>query len=244
MKPTGRYVMWTDRYVSQMAPVSRTPQRERRARTRATLLRAAGRVFAEHGFHRATLEAVAAEAGVSKGALYHYFPSKEQLFLALLEDRLGAGISDIEAVIAERGSDSGQLGAATETFLRRVNGDPRWLPLLLEFLAYGSRDPAAKAGILEHFLRPAREAAASAARSIGIVDSESALLSPDELGLAFAALVNGLAIERAFDPGVVPKDLLARLFIVWRAGLSATADAATASKRTSKPTTTRAGSDV
>ena len=33
------------------------------------------------------------EAGVSKGALYHYFPSKEQLFLALLEERLGAGLS-------------------------------------------------------------------------------------------------------------------------------------------------------
>jgi AcrR family transcriptional regulator len=224
-----------------MASVSRTPQRERRARTRAALLRAAGRVFAEHGFHRATLEAVAAGAGVSKGALFHYFPSKERLFLALLEDRLGAGVSDVEAVVAERGSDTGQLGAATQTFLRRINSDPRWLPLLLEFLAYGSRDPAAKAGITEHFLRPAREAVASTARSIGIPESEGALLSPDELGLAIAALVNGLAIERAFDPGVVPDDLLARLFVVWRAGLSATANAATASKRTSKPPTTHGG---
>jgi AcrR family transcriptional regulator len=211
-----------------MPPVSRTPQRERRARTRTALLRAAGRVFTKHGYHQATLEAVAAEAGVSKGALYHYFPSKEQLFLALLEDRLGAGLSDVDAVIAERGTDSGDLAAATETFLRRMNRDPRWLPLLLEFLAYGSRDPAAKAGVIEHFLRPAREAAAGSARSIGIPESE--LLSYDELGLAFAALVNGLAIERAFDPGVVPKDLLARLFVVWQAGLFATANAA--SKRT------------
>ena len=227
-----------------MTPVSRTPQHERRARTRAALLRAAGRVFAEHGFHRATLEAVAAGAGVSKGALFHYFRSKEQLFLALLEDRLGAGVSDVEAVIAERGTDSGQLGAATETFLRRINSDPRWLPLLLEFLAYGSRDPAAKARITEHFLRPAREAVASSSRRLGIPEIEGALLSPDELGLATAALVNGLAIERAFDPGVVPDDLLARLFIVWRAGLSATANTATASKRTSKPPTTHGGRDA
>jgi hypothetical protein len=93
-------------------------------------------------------------------------------------------------------------------------------------------------------LRPAREAVASTARSMGIPESEGALLSPEELGLAIAALVNGLAIERAFDPGVVPNDLLARLFIVWRAGLSATANTATASKRTSKPTTTLGGSDV
>lgn len=209
-----------------MAPVSRTPQHERRARTRAALLRASGRVFAEHGFHQATLEAVAAEAGVSKGALYHYFPSKEQLFLALLEDRLGAGLSDIEAVIAERGAGGKQLGAAIETFLRRIHRDPRWLPLLLEFLAYGSRDPAAKAEIIEHFLRPAREAPARTARRLGIPEPEGALLSPDELGLVLAALTNGLAIELAFDPEVVPKDLLARLFIVLRAGLSATANTA------------------
>ena len=210
-----------------MPPVSRTPQRERRARTRAALLRAAGRVFAEHGFHQATLEAVAAEAGVSKGALYHYFPSKEQLFLALLEDRLGAGLSDIEAVIAERGTDSKHLGAAIETFLRRINRDSRWLPLLLEFLAYGTRDPAAKAAITEHFLRPAREAPARTARGLGIPESE--LLSHDELGLVLAALVNGLAIERAFDPGAVPNDLLPRLFIILRAGLIATANTTTES---------------
>ena len=225
-----------------MAPVSRTPQRERRARTRAALLRAAGRVFAEHGFHQATLDAVAAAAGVSKGALYHYFPSKEQLFLALLQDRLGAGLSEIEAVIGERGSDSEQLGDAVETFLRRINSDPRWLPLLLEFLAYGSRDPAAKATITEHFLRPAREAPARTARSLGIPETE--LLSHDELGLTIAALTNGLAIERAFDPAVVPKDLLARLFIVLRAGLSATATTATTPNQTSNPTTKSRGSDA
>jgi AcrR family transcriptional regulator len=207
-----------------MPPVSRTPQHERRARTRAALLRAAGSVFAEQGFHQATLEAVAAAAGVSKGALYHHFPSKEQLFLALLEDRLGAGISDIEAVVAERGFDSPDLGAATETFLRRINRDPRWLPLLLEFLAYGTRDPTAKAAITEHFLRPAREAVARTKRRLGIPEIEGALLSPDELGLVLAALVNGLAIERAFDPGAVPKDLLPRLFTALQAGLSATAN--------------------
>jgi AcrR family transcriptional regulator len=200
-------------------------------------------VFAEHGFHRATLEAVAAGAGVSKGALYHYFPSKEQLFLALLEDRLGAGVRDVEAVIAERGSDTQHLAAAAETFLRRINTDPRWLPLLLEFLAYGSRDPAAKAEITEHFLRPAREAIASTSRSIGIPESERALLSADELGLTLAALGNGLAIERGFDPGAVPNDLLTRLFMVLRAGLSATADAAAASKEASNATTPRRGGD-
>jgi hypothetical protein len=70
-------------------------------------------------------------------------------------------------------------------------------------------------------LRPAREAAAGNARSLGIPESE--LLSHEELGLVISALVNGLAIDRALDPGAVPNDLLGRLFIILRAGLSATA---------------------
>src|SRR5207302_11360194 len=104
-KPTSRYIFRMNTAVEAPAP---TPQRERRARTRSDVLRAAARVFAERGYHGATLDGVVAEAGLSKGALYHYFPSKQDLFLALLEERLGAGISDVEAVVAEGGMEQQQ----------------------------------------------------------------------------------------------------------------------------------------
>ena len=200
-------------------------------------------MFAQRGYHGATLESVAQAAGLSKGALFHYFPSKEELFLALLEDRLGAGITDSRAIIAERGSDSEDLAAATETFLRRVNLDPRWLPLLLEFLAHGSRDPAARAGVIEHFLAPARQAVANMVRGAVGPDIDRALLTADELGLALAALINGLAIERAFDPDAVPNDLLDRLFQVLQAGLMA-AGAAAPAKPKQKSTSRKGGTDV
>ncbi|HEU4699339.1 MAG TPA: TetR/AcrR family transcriptional regulator [Gemmatimonadales bacterium] len=68
-----------------------TPARRRLApeARRAELLEAAFQVFTELGFGRATLQDVADRAGVTKGALYHYFASKEELFLALVRDRLG-----------------------------------------------------------------------------------------------------------------------------------------------------------
>ncbi len=218
-----------------MATTIRTPQHERRARTRSALLAAAARVFADRGYHGATLEDVVVEAGVSKGALYHYFPSKQKLFLALLEERLGAGMDDAEALIAERAPEQDQVGLAAEGFLRRA-GHPRWLPLLLEFLAYGSRDEQAGAGVVEHFMRPARERVAAMLRRVAPEGLDGAALSVEELSVGIAALGNGLAIERAFDPESVPGDLVGRLLGVLIAGLQAqSAATATAAPSNSSP---------
>src|SRR5436305_12166158 len=64
-----------------------TPER-RRAMTRRYLLDAAEVVFARDGFHGATLDEVARMAGFTKGAVYSNFKNKEDLFLALIDDRI------------------------------------------------------------------------------------------------------------------------------------------------------------
>ena len=56
--------------------------------TRRHLLEAAAIVFAQKGFHAATLDEVAAAAGFTKGAVYSNFKSKDDLFLALFDDRI------------------------------------------------------------------------------------------------------------------------------------------------------------
>src|SRR3954447_26687167 len=67
----------------------RLTQTERRQLTRRALLDAARRTFGSKGFGAATLDDIAAEAGVTRGALYYNFPGgKEDLFLALLDERL------------------------------------------------------------------------------------------------------------------------------------------------------------
>ncbi len=59
-------------------------QEERRARTRAALLRAAAMAFAERGYDGASIDAIAASVGLSKGAVYAHFPSKLDLYLEVL----------------------------------------------------------------------------------------------------------------------------------------------------------------
>ena len=70
--------------------ISRT---DSRARTRSGLLEAAHRVFVRRGFHAATLDEIADEAGYTKGAVYSNFASKEDLFFAVYERRAGPAAS-------------------------------------------------------------------------------------------------------------------------------------------------------
>lgn len=54
--------------------------------TRAQLVEVATRLFAQHGYDATSIQAVLAESGVSRGALYHHFPGKDALFMAVLEE--------------------------------------------------------------------------------------------------------------------------------------------------------------
>ena len=176
----------------------RLTQAERRAQTRAKLLKAAGAIFARRGYHEATLDEIAERAGLSKGALYYNFASKEDLFLALLADRLDARLGDA----------AGAGPRAFEAFVAALERDPRWAPLFFEFVAWSGRDARRRARLRERFILPARE------HTRAVVAAEASPFSPDELATIVNALVNGLLLERLFDPEGVPGDLVTRALIV------------------------------
>ena len=71
----------------EVTGVRRLTPEMRRDQIRTYLLEAAAAVFAARGFHAATLDEIAAAAGFTKGAIYSNFGSKEELFLALVDQR-------------------------------------------------------------------------------------------------------------------------------------------------------------
>ncbi|MBN1500069.1 MAG: TetR/AcrR family transcriptional regulator [Spirochaetes bacterium] len=71
---------------------------------RNLIFRAARKVFSEDGFHRATMDKIAATSGVGKGSLYRYFKSKEELLDSLLEEEYKAIVNNI-ADIFNRNDD-------------------------------------------------------------------------------------------------------------------------------------------
>lgn len=86
------------RPMSKVGVTARRTQSERTARTRAALIAAARRLFGAEGFADVGAERIAREAGMTRGALYHQFSDKADLFAAVLDQ--------VEAEIAQRVADS------------------------------------------------------------------------------------------------------------------------------------------
>jgi len=176
----------------------RLSQAEKRAETRAALMHAARDVFGRRGYHGASLEEIAAEAGFSTGALYYNFASKEALFLALLDERIEERISDIDAAFEEAITSTegtaAQARAATLGFMETLSESSQWRLLSFEFVAVAARDPALKRQVKKRFER-------MHAALTDLIDrrrSELGLHLPvasEELAATLAALGNGLAID-------------------------------------------------
>ena len=101
--------------------MSRPAKQQRSERTRRRLLDAAREVFRRHGFADASMEEIAQRAGVSRGPLYHYFDSKQDLFAAVYEEveqALAAEIaSEIEARTASESDAWQQVLVSSQAFL-------------------------------------------------------------------------------------------------------------------------------
>ena len=109
----------------------RLTRAEQRDLTRTRLLDAAEKVFVDRGFHAASVDEVAEEAGYSKGAVYSNFENKDELFLAVLERRVdsralaaGSAVPD-DRPISEQAEQAGN--AFFEVFLQQS----QWSLLLM-----------------------------------------------------------------------------------------------------------------
>jgi AcrR family transcriptional regulator len=113
---------------SEPLPARRLPADERRAQ----ILREAAQLFGSRGFKGTTTRDVAARIGITEAALYRYFPSKEAMYAAILDERMAAAdlLAPIEP-LAAAGDDRGVFTELALTLLRSVEADPSMLRLVL-----------------------------------------------------------------------------------------------------------------
>jgi AcrR family transcriptional regulator len=114
---------------------------EREAKLQS-ILDAALEVFAQKGFAEARLDDVAARAGVAKGTIYLYFPSKEALFEALVHSGIAAPIEAIEARILALDLPIEALLRTVFTFLRVEILGTRRRDIIRLLITEGGRFPA------------------------------------------------------------------------------------------------------
>ena len=123
--------------VGMRTKLSRDEQVER---NRRLVLEAARRVFLARGYASATLDAIAEEAGFSKGVVYSQFASKADMFLALLEARITER-AEQNARLAEQLEGSQLAVAVPELALSLRRAEPEWMQLVLEFRLHAARVP-------------------------------------------------------------------------------------------------------
>jgi AcrR family transcriptional regulator len=179
---------------------------ELRGTAREQLLDAAARVFAERGYRGASVEAIAAAAGVTKGALYWNFESKADLFFSLLEERIDQRVRLlVDQAEAIAGEDTVTPLVSRE--ISSVVDEERQIHLLThEYWSLAARDPALGARYAER-QRSLRELISRALVAHHEATCVALTHDPMELATAVHALANGLGMDRLIDPDAVPDSL-------------------------------------
>lgn len=116
------------------------PRHEQRQHTRAKLVEAALRVFAEQGYDHATVDDISLAAGYSKGAYYFYFDSKQDIFLELVSAWIDEQTQRLCTFERAKGPVTVALIETLESFIRYDDREPHWRLLLPEIWAQSRRN--------------------------------------------------------------------------------------------------------
>ena len=171
---------------------------ERKAERRQQILGAARRCFAEHGYEGATVARLEEASGLSRGAIFNYFPSKEELFVELaVED--SRRISDLWV-------NQGLPAVVGEV----LDLDPAWLGVYLELVRRVRTDAEFRQRIdqRQEEVVPVNRARIEDAQRTGEFRDD---IEARDIGRFVNLVLNGLALGRASGEEMPPAELVLRL---------------------------------
>ncbi|MED1437860.1 TetR/AcrR family transcriptional regulator [Aeribacillus composti] len=184
----------------------RLTQEERKKETRQLLLESAVEIFARFGFHGASVDKIAEHAGFSKGAVYAHFRSKEELFLAILEQQMQLHVDNILQVIDGQHSLSHFIETMDEYFLSVRQKNRTWSMLNMEFLLYAMREESIRRKWSD-MITEAVQQISKAIEKLKSKENNDSALSADEIAWTILSLENGLAIFYYISEDRVPLHL-------------------------------------
>ncbi|MGH2496855.1 MAG: TetR/AcrR family transcriptional regulator [Ktedonobacteraceae bacterium] len=159
------------------------------------ILAAASAVFARSGFHEARMDDIAEEVGLSKGALYLYYKSKDAIIVALLKFFFNQEVSQLRALLQKEQQKSvrEQLMTMNRMFVEGMKWMSNLMPVAFEFYAIMARRKEVRLFLKDYF-KEYRELLASLIQR-GIEQGEFQQTADAEmLAIAITALYEGLAL--------------------------------------------------
>jgi AcrR family transcriptional regulator len=181
-------------------------QTDLRGTARARLLDAAAAEFTERGYAGTSLQAIAKRAGLTRGAVYWNFDSKEHLFLALLDERVDQSARELMRITETAPADQPTAALVSQGLARLVSEQAPLILLLFEHWAAAVRDPKLRAAFNErqHALH---QLLARVLRARHDATGVPLTYPPERLAVAVVALASGLAMNKLVDADGTPDEL-------------------------------------
>jgi AcrR family transcriptional regulator len=189
---------------------------------RVALMDAATRVFAERGYDGASVDGIVKAAGLSKGTFYWHFAGKEDLFHAVIEERIDAPARSLMEVTRTAPADAVTAPVVSQGLADLFRGSPQLLALLQEY----ARTAARSSSLRRRYRRRQRvltAALADALRARHVETGVPLTMPAERLARAFIALAHGLAIEAAITPEDADPELFGEILALVYDGIASRA---------------------
>lgn len=198
---------------------------EHEQQVRDRIVRASTAVFAEKGYHGATIADVVARSGLSVGAIYTHFRGKDELFLLACDSTADRGLEELGVRLAALTSTSDRLGAALAYYVETIDsfdGEPGQVSLIRAW-AEADVEPGVRDMLVRRRERLVGAATLLLQEGIGRGDIP-AWLDVDDAARAFTGLMDGLLLQRIEEgPTFEPAEALRRARVMLEVLLAAAA---------------------
>lgn len=172
-------------------------QRQRSEATRTRIVEAAERAFAQQGFDASSVASICRSAGVTKGAFYHHFTSKQDLFLELLRRWLKRLDDQMTKLREDTASIPKQLISMTDLLQEVIQATENQFPIYFEFWTHAMRDPSIRQELINPFYR--YQELFTAMVSKGVSDGSLKDIHPETTARLILAIAMGLLIQAMID---------------------------------------------
>lgn len=168
---------------------------------RIQIINAAEGVFTEKGFDKARMDDIAGETGLSKGTLYLYFKSKDDLIIAILDRMFQREFRQLENLNQDGLSATDAIWKLTELITKDILGLIRLIPIVYEFLALAFRNKYVQRALKKYINRYLAILVPIIQR--GIDSGEFRQVNAREVAIAGSAIIEGTLLLWVYDKSMI-----------------------------------------
>jgi len=188
-----------------------TPQPDRVQERRQQIMQAAMSCFARKGYYKTTMDDIVVESGLSKGTLYWYFRSKDELFFSLVNSFFLEMQQDIDAIFEQDTSATDKLRSIAYEFARSYEEVAEFLNVFFEFWVQGTLNE--QLNQLFHSMLVEYRGKLAGIIEEGVKAGEFKKVDADQLAVTVMAAYDGLWFYKMLMPDEVDLDRASRAFI-------------------------------